>query len=176
MKTIKNKVVLAMLGGLCLGLMNQVHAASKKDEETRFPIGCVPVGYKQELKVLTLLPGEAGERNSMYLVYNKLSRPVTLYNMKERSNYYGVYWNHKIQPNTWSVFSTNEKRVRFICTVDDRKLDYGRIVDCADTLKVCEYPKVKFGLNNRGNLWIVGSSSRNGAVRGIVHYGIIPAY
>jgi len=73
------------------------------------------------------------------------------------------------------VLSVNEKSMKFACSVKEYGKKYGEVVDCSKAVQVCEYNNVKFGLNNRGNYWIVNSSSRNGAVRAVVKYGIIPA-
>jgi hypothetical protein len=121
--------------------------AAADDKETRYPIGCKPVGYEESLKVLSLFPGKEGALQSMYFFYNK--RPDT-------------------------VLAVGEPQVKFICSLGDGKKDYGQILDCAETIKVCEYVNVKFGLNNKGNYWIVESNTRNGAVNEVVHYGIIP--
>ncbi len=174
MNTISDKkTIIGMVVVITLVFSAGLHA---KKDDNRAPLGCHDTGYKKELKILKLLPSEAGEQNSMYFVHNKLPETVTLYHMKEGRNFFGIHLNHKILPDRWAVFSTNEKQVKFICTTKDKKLDYGRVIDCKDALKVCEYTKVKFGLNNRGNLWIVNSNTRNGAVREVVRYGIIPAY
>ena len=34
--------------------------------------------------------------------------------------------------------------------------------------------RVKYGLNNKGNYWLVGSNTSGGAVNEVLHYGIIP--
>ena len=82
--------------------------------------------------------------------------------------------NHVIHPRQWAVLSTSEKELKYICTVDDAKLSYGKMVDCAQSLKVCEYARVKYGMNNQGNYWLVSSNTSGGAVNEVLHYGIIP--
>ncbi|KTD14729.1 hypothetical protein [Legionella israelensis] len=175
MKTLKNKKTGCLLGVVAWILIAGGTYAEEKEDD-RFPLGCHDTGYKKQLRILTLLPGAAGERNSMYFIYNKLPESVNLYHMHDDEQHFNVYLNHKLSSKRWAVFSTNEKKVKFICTVADRHLDYGKIIDCNDALAVCEYTKVKFGLNNRGNLWIVNGNTKNGAIREVVRYGIIPAY
>lgn len=146
----------------------------KVEDEQKNPLGCRDVGYQFDMRVLKLLPEAAGERNSLYFIFNKQDKPINLYQMRQKDSTRSMYLNHVIRPKQWAVLSTNEKRLKYICTVDDAKLSYGKIVDCEQSIKVCEYANVKFGLNNRGNLWIVKSNNRSGAVREVVHYGIIP--
>lgn len=146
--------------------------AQKQNE--RFPIGCRPVGYKQSLKVLSLYPGKEGALQSMYFFYNQLPQTVNLYQMRDRDSVYSMRFNHSVKGKAWAVLATGEPLLKYTCTVGDGKTSYGKIVDCAETIKVCEYVNVKFGLNNKGNFWIVDSNTRNGAVNEVVHYGIIP--
>ena len=166
-------------------LVTSAQAASHKrdtptiDQEAikdgnRFPTGCTPVGYQESLKILTLFPGKESALQSMYFFFNKLPETVSLYQMRDNSSVYSTRFNHSIKGNQWAVLATGEPLVKFICTLGDGKSAYGKIVDCADTIKVCEYVHVRFGLNNKGNFWVVDSNSRNGAVSDVVHYGIIP--
>ncbi len=152
----------------------ETEGKAAKKEDNRFPIGCKPVGFKQRLKTLSLYPGQEGALQSMYFFFNQLPNAVSLYQMRDKESEYSTRVNHTIKPNSWAVLATGEPEVKFICTLGDGKASYGKIVDCADTIKVCEYVNVKFGLNNKGNFWIVDSNSRNGAVSEVVHYGIIP--
>lgn len=146
-------------------------------DDNKNPLGCDDVGYSMHLKTLILLPGEAGPRNSMYFVYNLLPQSVNLFNMRHGDGLYSTYLNHSIQSHKWAVLETNEKSINYVCTVDDKNHpNYGKIVDCAGAVKVCEFTKVVFGMNNRGNYWMVKSNTRNGALREVVRYGIIPAY
>lgn len=145
-----------------------------KREETRFPIGCRPVGYKQHLKVLSLYPGQESALQSLYFVYNQSPQSISLYQMRDKDSELSTRYNHTIRANSWAALATGEPLVQFICSVGDGKNGYGKIVDCADTLKVCQYVNVKFGLNNKGNFWMVDSNTRNGAVSEVVRYGVIP--
>lgn len=143
-------------------------------DQTRNPIGCRDVGYKENLKVISLFPGKEGALQSMFFFFNKLPETVSLYQMREKDSEYSTRYNHSIRGNSWAVLATGEPLVKFICTLGDGKTSYGKIVDCAQSIKICEYVNVKFGLNNKGNFWIVDSNTRNGAVSEVVHYGIIP--
>ncbi|TAL59686.1 MAG: endopeptidase IV [Legionella sp.] len=140
----------------------------------RFPTGCRPVGYKEALKIITLYPGKEGALQSMFFFYNQRAEPVSLYQMNDKISAYSTRFNHTIRGNAWAVLATGEPEVKFICSLGDGKKDYGQILDCAETIKICEYVNVKFGLNNKGNFWIVDGNTRNGAVNEVVRYGIIP--
>lgn len=149
-------------------------ASFAKDSEDRRPLGCKDLGYQFDLKVLRLLPPETGDRQSLYFLYNTQTKPINLYQMREEDSTRSMYLNHVIRPHQWAVLSTSETEVRYICTINDAKSNYGKVVDCAESLNVCEYARVKYGMNNRGNYWLVDSNSRAGAVSDVLHYGIIP--
>ena len=171
MKIIKN-----ILAGLTvLALLFPFAQAFARSDDNKPPLGCRDLGYRFELKTLHLLPDDAGERNSMYFLYNKSDRAINLYQMRQEESAHSAFLNHAIRSYEWAVFATSEKDIKFICATPVRGSRYGDIVDCSKYLKVCEYNNVKFGLNNRGNYWLVNSRSRNSAVREVVRYGIIPA-
>ncbi len=161
--------------GLASFLVTEGFAKDSEKDSDRYPLGCYNEGYKFDLKILNFYPGEVGKNQSMYFLYNKLTRPINLFQMRAEDSSRSLFLNHAINPRQWAVFSTNEKQVKFICTVPDGKSYYGQVVDCGDSVKVCEYTNVRYGLNNRGNYWIVSSNTRGGAIRDVIHYGIIPA-
>ena len=155
-------------------MVEQSYAVDKESKETRNPLGCRNLGYKYEWNTLHLLPKKAGDVQSLFFVFNKSNRPVRLYQMLPDDGARITSLDHAISARQWAVLATDEPELRYICTVEDARSSYGRIVNCADSLKVCEYVRVKFGLNNRGNYWLVGSNTRGGAVGQVVRYGIIP--
>lgn len=187
MKTIKVSQI-CLLSLLALGV---AQAASKKNaedsmeiekkevsvkdkDEGRPPIGCKDAGYEFKLQTLQLRPGENGLNLSLYFLFNHTNQPITLYQMRDEESSRSLYLNHIIGAHEWGIFSTGEKKVKFICTAPNKKLNYGQVIDCAQSLRVCEYTNVRYGLNNRGNFWLANSSTRNGAVNAVVYYGIIP--
>lgn len=168
------KKIRVILMSLLMGLFVFSPAHAEK-EDNRNPLGCRDVGYEFEMKLLHLKPGAVGERNSMYFIHNKLAKKLTLYQLRKDDTARSMFLNHEIYSNQWAVLSVNEKSMKFACSVKEYGKKYGEVLDCAKAIQVCEYNNVKFGLNNRGNYWIVGSNTRNGAVREVVRYGIIPA-
>ncbi len=154
-------------------LVSQVTCAKDRPED-KPPLGCRDVGYRFDLSILNLLPAEAGEKQSLYFIFNALPQSVNLYQMLKDESTRSMYLNHVIRPREWAVLSTSEKELKYICTVDDPKLSYGKIVNCSQSIKVCEYARVKYGMNNKGNYWLVSSNTSGGAVNEVLHYGIIP--
>jgi hypothetical protein len=174
------KMIRINLGGAilvsCLAI-GHASAAVEEDlemEDNKPPIGCHNKGYQFDLTTLQLLPGNHSDNQSMYFLFNDLNQPVNLFQMRNEESSRSVYLNHGIGAHEWAVLSTNEKQIKFICTVYSKKYHYGQIIDCSRSLRVCEYSNVRYGLNNRGNYWLLNSSTRNSAVSAVVNYGIIP--
>ena len=147
--------------------------AAQKDKE-RNPLGCKDVGYKFDLRALDLYPESVGDRHSLYFVHNITKKPLKLYQMRSEDSAHSVHLNHEIYPNRWAVLATSAKHLKYACAIDDGKSEYGNLVDCAKSVTVCEFAKVRYGMNNRGNYWMVKGNTRNGAVREVVWYGVIP--
>lgn len=182
MKT-KTKIKLSQTLLLSFLLIGAAHAAEealndnvrdKEKEDGKPPIGCRVEGFKFELDALHLMTGSNGNNLSLYLLFNDSSQTLSLYQMRGEESSRSMFLNHAIGGHEWGILSTGEKLVKFICTIPNKKSAYGQVVDCGQFLKVCEYTNVRYGLNNRGNFWLVNSSTRNGAVSSVVHYGIIP--
>jgi hypothetical protein len=166
--------------GLIVSFTNLGMAQSAENFESEFkskirsPLGCKNVGYEYQLNVVNILPEDTGDRQSLYFIYNRLGKSINLHQMLKSSSTRSTYLNHVIRPHQWAVLATGEKEIKYICTVNGGKSSFGKVVDCSDSLKICEYARVKFGLNNRGNYWLVKNASRGRAVGNVVRYGIIP--
>ncbi len=162
------------MGSRCaVGLMVANLAFAVPEDMSRSPLGCRDQGYQFKLNTLTILPTMTGDRQSLYFVYNRLNKPVNLYQMVRDNDPDGLYLNHEVNAQQWSVLSTNEKELKYICAVDAGASDHGKVVDCSESVKICEFARVKFGLNNRGNYWFLNSNTKNGALSDVTHYGII---
>lgn len=174
MKTIASVLIKkALLLSLCVVASGHLYAEEKEDN--RNPLGCKDVGYQYNLNTLQLLARDAGMSQSMYFLYNTSNQKVTLYQMRDEDSSRSMYLNHEIGAGEWAVLSTTDNKMKFICTAPEANSRYGKIVNCSDNVRVCEYTNVKYGMNNRGNYWLVNSTTKNGAIREVVRYGIIPA-
>ena len=146
----------------------------KAEDNAKNPLGCRDVGYSYKLDTLQILPHSVGDKQSLYFFYNNLSQPVKLYHMVGDETSHSTFLNHTIAPKQWAVLATGEPQVKYMCAVKAEGGNLGTMVPCKESVKVCEFARVRFGLNNRGNFWIVQGNSRSGAVSEVVHYGIIP--
>ena len=174
MKTIDSSNVKKVLLLALFIISGNLDAAAATKEDNRNPTGCTDNGYEFDMNTLRLVSHAVGAKQSLYFLYNTTDKNVTLFQMRGEESARSMYLNHMINAGQWAVLSTSEKKLKYICAVPDGKSAYGKIVDCAQSLRVCEYNNVRFGMNNQGNYGLVNSNSRNGAVNAVVHYGIIP--
>ena len=137
------------------------------------PRGCLQEGFTFHHRALTLLPAKAGSQDSVYFMYNKSNRPINLYQLKGANEHMGLNINNQIKPHQWGVYSSDEDQVRFACSVPSTKYKKGELVDCQERISLCEFTKVKYGLNNRGNYWMASSTSKSGAIRRSIIIGVL---
>jgi hypothetical protein len=145
-----------------------------QESEVTNPLGCKNVGYRYRLKTIELLPGEQGPKQTMYFFRNESNQPIALHQMRQEDSARSLFINHTIAPQQWAVLAANENVIKFICSIPTSKSEFGQVVDCQDHVRICQNTQVRFGLNNKGNFWIVRNSSKNEALRQVVNYGIIP--
>lgn len=170
-----------LLAGMLMSCyVETLAAASTKNiksevPDLKNPLGCKDVGYRFILNTVQFLPDEVGERNSLYFVYNKNNDYLRMYQMRKDGESVGsTYINHAIPPHSWAVLSTSEPIMNYLCAIETQKSSYGKIVSCKEQVRVCEYTNVKFGLNTRGNYWLVKGNTSGGAIQEVLSYGIIP--
>lgn len=160
------------MSGLVLLLgMTSVFAALEAEDKN--PLGCRDMGYQFTLKTLDLVPHMEEGVPSLFFIFNKTTKPVQLSQMRRANDAEAMSINHVIPPKQWAVLATDHRLVKYACSVADGRTPYGAIQDCAETLKVCDFARVKYGMNNRGNFWMVSGNNKNGALREVTYYGVI---
>jgi hypothetical protein len=152
----------------------QPNAPKIIEDTSKSPLGCRDLGYQYRLNTIVLQPHREDANPSLYFFYNRLSQPVKLYHMLGDKTGHTTFLNHTIAPKQWASLATGQASVKYLCAIHADKDNLGDMINCAESIKVCEFARVKFGLNNRGNFWIVKGNTRAGAVSEVVHYGIIP--
>lgn len=153
----------------CVLATPSVHAKP----DLSLPKGCYQQGFVFEDNTLTLLPPKAGNTDSVYFIYNHSPTTLNLYELQQAKNHLGINANNKIAPYEWGVYSSDQTKVRFACTIPDKTYAHGKLVDCQQKLNVCEYTHVKYGVNNRGNYWMARSASKNAAIKRAIYIGVL---
>lgn len=188
MKLSMKIVFLSIISSLLL-----LHYQLIQAKDSSLPTGCKRIGYLFSHKIVVLYPKKFNKKQGLYFFYNKTSSEiVNLYQMRTGNEPFTMYLNNVINVNEWGGFSSNESKVKFICTIkkEDKSKSketkfstnnllttnnsqYGRIVNCYDVLDVCQFPNVKYANNNEGSYWAVTSNSLENAIQEIIEQGIL---
>jgi hypothetical protein len=171
MNTYKKNSVIGALILMVVFSVSSVFAAPEREDKN--PLGCKDSGYKFTLKTLDLTPQNQEGIPSLFFIFNSTAKPIQLSQMRAGDDYDEMSINHVIPPYRWAVLAMDHRFVKYACSLSDGKSSYGQVVDCAQSLKVCNFARVKFGLNNKGNFWMIAGSSKNEALRGVTYYGVI---
>ncbi|AAO90650.1 enhanced entry protein [Coxiella burnetii] len=140
----------------------------------RYPYGCYPMGYKFNYYNLILQPTGRYHPQTIYFIHNVSKQAISLFQARSNDEPYIIHINTTIAPNAWSVLATDEKKVKYICTNGGNDILKLKIINCSKVLDICEFPRTRFGDNNRGNYWAVENiGSSTAAVSAIRWYGIL---
>lgn len=142
-------------------------------EKSCFPVGCKATGYKFDFYNLVFNPSTRKYPQTIYFITNISNRPVYMLQVHDGSEPYIIYMNGLINPNTWSVLSVGEEKVKFICTNYNKDKRDHRVISCKDALRVCEFSRSRFGTNHRGTYWLAMNQVRDAAVRIARFHGIL---
>jgi hypothetical protein len=170
MKTSYPKLLYCLMGLVCFW-STSVYCVEEPEDKN--PLGCRDLGFQFNLKTLDLIPHEEDGQPSLFFMFNKTTQPIQLSQMRAMDDVTKISINHVIPPRQWAVLAMDRKNVKYACSVPNPKSFYGQVIDCAQSLKICNFARVKYGLNNRGNFWMVSGNSKNGALRDVNYYGVI---
>ncbi len=167
----KNNALIKCLFWSLLG--GSVSGYAYEEPEDRYPLGCRDSGYQFNLKTLDLIPHEEEGIPSLFFIFNKTNKPIQLSQMRAGDDDEKMSINHEIPPQKWAALAMDHHHFKYACSEANAKSAYGKVVDCAESLKVCNFARVKYGLNNSGNLWMVAGNTKNGALREVTNFGVI---
>ena len=115
-----------------------------------FPRGCEITGFGFNQNFLIL--NEHGQQ-ALYLLQNHSNQTVELEHYETKPDaFMSPKLESKLAPSHWSAFASDVQMLHFQCFVTHG--DERSVVNCADILDVCQYPRVKFALSNQGNYWV----------------------
>lgn len=190
-----NLIKLSALMLLSAGLLYSTTspAAGIKGKNRTFPYGCriLGYGYDNDLLVIkpvwsqtaqggdakqpapststgsTPTPQQAAAQQTMYLIHNKSSQPLTLKAKKEAGEMYKPDYENVIGPNQWAAFAMDQNQVILTCAHGSNS------VNCSTIVEICQYNHAKFSDSTMGSYWVVKSDTLENAVYGAIHIGIL---
>ena len=132
-----------------------------------FPRGCevTGFGYNQNLLILN----EKGEQ-SFYLIQNRSDSKIEIERHDTTDAFMSPPLLASLDPNNWGAFASDVKNLNFKCYKHNG--ENTNLIDCRDILDVCQYPRAKFALSNRGNYWISSNKPQTEVIQEAVAKGI----
>lgn len=133
-----------------------------------FPRGCEVKDFVFYRDFLVL--NEHGNQ-TFYLMQNFSKETVELEHFETKTDaFMSPKLEAKIAPNHWSAFAADVSQLYFRCY---RQQNEERvIVNCADYLHVCQYPRVKFALSNKGSYWVSTDKAQSQVIKDSTAKGI----
>ncbi|WP_157870842.1 hypothetical protein [Candidatus Coxiella mudrowiae] len=92
-------------------------------------------------------------QKTVYFIHKISNQGVNLFQVSTGEDPYIIHINTTIAPHNWSVLSTNQKRLKYICTNEGSDLLKFKVIDCREVLDICKFPWTRFSDNNQGNYW-----------------------
>lgn len=153
-------------------LFLSVNFVSAEAQNIKFPNGCKPLGFHYAEGKLFLAPVSASEHiQTIYLFHNHSMHAIDLVSEKLPDQDFAPQYAHKIEPDQWAAFALNSKHLQFLCSVKDG--DISTAVSCAESIRICQYPRAKFADHNSGTYWLKSGSTLEEMVQIIAGDGIL---
>lgn len=134
-----------------------------------FPRGCEVTGFGFNENDLVL--NERGEQ-SFFLIQNRLDKKIELEHYETNPDVFmSPKLENKFDPSRWAAFASDIENLHFKCYTQDKGDRLA--VNCRDALDVCQYPRVKFALSNKGNYWISTNKALEQVIKDAVAKGIL---
>lgn len=134
---------------------------------TPFPHGCEVTGFGFLQSDLIL--NETGAQ-TLYLIQNHAHEPVFLERVEDAEHFMNPKLEVKLDASNWSSFASDIQYLHFRCLSSSEEKT---VVNCAEILDVCQYPRVKFALSNMGNYWISTNKGLDQVIQETTHKGIL---
>lgn len=133
-----------------------------------FPKGCEAMGHQFSDGKLLLNP--AGEQ-TLYLMRSFSRDHIELKRYQSQQSFMSPTMSAKLLPKRWAAFASDVKDMQFRCYNVSKKDE--QIINCANVLQVCQYPRAKFATSNKGNYWVSVNKSLRNSMRDAINKGIL---
>ncbi len=167
----KHLVLLTMTLALAINIS---FAAKKEKKDVKpYPTGCQVSGFEFKHGALLLKADTKETPQAIFFIHNISKYNIKFHQSRTGNEPYVIHSNQKLKVNQWAAYATDKKITKFVCTSYDNKKTNGKVLDCEKALKICQYPKVEFAVNNRGNYWATTNRTKNSAVRAVIRQGTL---
>ncbi|MFY7698018.1 MAG: enhanced entry protein EnhB [Legionella sp.] len=134
---------------------------------TTFPHGCEVTGFGFNNSYLIL---NDSDTQKFYLLANRTDKKIELERLETSDLSINPQLQSKIDPFNWSAFASDINNFHFQCYTLENDSRY--LVNCADVLEVCQYPRARFALSNMGNYWVSTNKPKDWVIKDAAAKGI----
>ncbi len=136
---------------------------------TTFPRGCEVGGGGYGFDKNNLILNNSGQQ-TLFLMQNHSEISIQLEHIENVEVFMSPKLEAHIGPQQWAAFASDIANTNFRCSqsIEGQSVT----VDCKDYLTLCQYPRVKFALSNKGNYWISTNKSMQQVIQEATKKGI----
>lgn len=132
-----------------------------------FPRGCEVKGFAFSNGHLII--NDSGKQ-SFYIIRNRSTVPIQMQRVETHNMFMSPPLTAKFNALASSAFASDIMNFHFECLTTDQ--ENIQLLNCADVLDICEYPRVRFALSNMGNYWVSVNKTQQEVVNDAVAKGI----
>lgn len=132
------------------------------------PRGCEVVGFSFVQNNLIL--NDKGDQ-TFYLIQNHAENQVTLERIEAQEAFMSPKLTTKLDSARAAAFASDVQDLNFQCFMQVEGKP--SVVNCAEMLDVCQYPRAKFPLSNMGNYWISTNKAAVQVIKDAAAKGIL---
>jgi hypothetical protein len=133
-----------------------------------FPRGCESSGFGYDDPYVIF---NDTDQQTYFLIQNHAALPIQLERVETEDTFMSPKLESKLQPARWSAFASDMSHVHFQCFTQTEGTP--TLVNCREVLTICQYPRAKFALSNKGTYWVSTNKPQKTIIHDSTHKGIL---
>jgi len=133
-----------------------------------FPRGCESSGFGFDDPYVIF---NDTDQQTFFLIKNHSDLPIQIERVETEDTFMSPKLQSKLNPSRWSAFAADISNVHFQCFI--RTSGTPTLINCRETLTICQYPRAKFALSNKGSYWVSTNKQRKTVIHDASKKGIL---
>lgn len=133
-----------------------------------FPRGCESSGFGFDDPYVIF---NDTDQQTYFLIENHSVLPIELQRVETEDTFMSPKLESKLNPARWSAFASDMSNVHFQCFA--RTNGTPSLVNCRQALTICQYPRAKFALSNKGTYWVSTNKPQQKIIHDSTRKGIL---
>lgn len=111
------------------------------------------------------------DQQTYFLMNNHSTLPIQLERVETEDTFMSPKLESKLKPGRWSGLASDMSHVHFQCFTQTQGM--ATLVNCREVLTICQYPRAKFALSNKGTYWVSTNKPQKTIIRDSTRKGIL---